>query len=400
MNLDAWEAAIDGYVAEVNRNTGETKPTPLKPTGTYTFPIAYRFITEDVIRLFASAIGDSNPLWHSCEYAQTTTWRGMIGPPVFESCVGELPAMPNPPHVPGWNAYNGGNLRRYYKPMRPGDEIRAEDTWLGIVEKAKLDRPYRLFLLTAERAYINQQNEVVCTMLGRMICTATPPGSQDDGSADPFIGRKRVQFGKDELDALHAEYEDELSGRFRRGSEPRYWEDVSEGDEIRSVVKGPYDVTDAVSFFGAVGYSAAFAIKWQGLKSDLARCPVDPETGEYHHVADWHLQDSIARLSGLPYAQAFGTHMETMLSHAVTNWMGDDGFVTKLDSQLRTPLFHGEMSRTYGRVARKYVENGEPLVDLDLWAETHGGVRYSQAAATVRLPTRRTESIRRAEGGG
>ena len=86
----------------------------------------------------------------------------------------------------------------------PRDEIRAEDTWLGIVEKAKLDRPYRLFLLTAERAYINQQNEVVCTMLGRMICTATPPGSRDDGSADPFIGRKRVQFSKDELDALHA----------------------------------------------------------------------------------------------------------------------------------------------------------------------------------------------------
>ena len=390
MNADRWHRALDDYVADVNRSRGETKATPLEPTGTYTFPVAYRFVTEDVIRLFANAIGDPNPLWRSPEYGRSTRWGSVIGPPVFESCAGELPAMPDPPHVPGWNAYNGGNLRRYLRPIRPGDTLRAEDTWLGIVEKTRPDRPHRLFLMTTDRTYVNQRDEVVCIVRGRMICTATPPDRQEPVPEEAAADRRRRRFSPEELDALHAEYEDQLGGRFRRGAEKRHWEDVAEGEEIPSLLKGPYDVTDAVSFFGSVGYSAAFAIKWQGLKGDLARSPVDPETGEHHHVADWHLQDSIARVSGLPYAQAFGTHMETMLSHPVTDWMGDDGFLTKLDSQLRTPLFQGEMSRTHGRVTRKYVEDGEHLVDLDLWAETHGGARYSQATATVRLPARET----------
>ena len=60
MNLDAWEAALDDYVAEVSRNTGEMTDTA-QADRHVPFPIAYRFITEDVIRLFASAIGDSNP---------------------------------------------------------------------------------------------------------------------------------------------------------------------------------------------------------------------------------------------------------------------------------------------------------------------------------------------------
>ncbi len=386
MNSEQWNGAIDDYVAETNNRRGETKPAPLEPTGTYSFPIAYRLITEDIIRLFANAIGDPNPLWRSGEYARSTRWGGVIGPPLFESCAGELPAMPNPPSVSGWNAYNAGNLRRYFKPIRPGDEMRAEDTWLGIEEKTRQDRPYRLFLMTTDRTYIDQHDEVVCLVRGRMMCTATRPDRQNAPPDGAFADRTRRRFSEGELEALHAAYEDELRGRFRRGSEPRYWEDVAEGEEIPSLLKGPYDISDAVSFFGATGYSAAFAIKWQGLKKDAARSPVDPETGELHHVADWHLQDSIAQVAGLPYAQAFGTHMETMLSHAVTNWMGDDGFLTKLDTQLRAPLFLGEMSRTHGRVSRKHIDNGERLVDLDLWAETHGGVKYSQATATVRLP--------------
>ncbi len=388
MNPDQWNREIDDYVADINRTKGETTPTPLEPTGTYSFPIAYRFITEDIIRLFANAVGDPNPLWRSSEYARTTRWGGVIGPPVFESCIGELPAMPNPPSVSGWNAYNAGNLRQYIAPIRPGDEMRGEDTWLGIEEKTKADRPYRLFLMTCDRAYLNQHDEVVCVMRGRMLCTATLPDKHGEAASEAFSDRRRRRFSDAELDVLHAAYEDELNGRFRRGAEPRCWEDVAEGEEIPVLLKGPYDVNDAVSFFGATGYSAAFAIRWQGLKGDAARSPVDPETGEIHHVADWHLQDSIAQEAGLPYAQAFGTHMETMLSHAATNWMGDDGFLTKLDTQLRAPLFLGEMSRTHGRVGRKYEADGERLVDLDLWSETHSGVRFSQATATVRLPSR------------
>lgn len=391
LDVSTWQAAIDRYVAEANARRGETKPTPTEPVGIYDFPIVHRTITADRIALFANAVGDANPLWRSLDYARGTRWGGIIAPPVFESCCGELPAMPNPPQVPGWNAFNAGNRRIYRRPIRPGDEIRALDTWLGIEEKTRPDRPYRLFLQRSDRTYLNQRDEVVCVVQGRMLCTATPPGTQADPEESRFTGRVRRRFSEEELAALHAAYEDELSGRSRRGATPRYWDDVEEGEEIPSVVKGPYDVTDAVSFFGAIGYSAAFAIKWQGLKADLGRCPVDPETGEYHHVADWHLQDEIARISGMPYAHAFGTHMETMLAHAVTNWMGDDGVLKVLDTQLRSPLFQGELSRTHGRVTRKLVEGEEHLVEIELWSTANDTVTYATGTALVHLPKRSSE---------
>jgi hypothetical protein len=68
--------------------------------------------------------------------------------------------------------------------------------------------------------------------------------------------------------------------------------------------------------------------------------------------------------------------------------MGDAGFVTKLDTQLRAPLFQGDMSRTYGHVAKKYTDGSDSLVDVELWAETQDKLKHSMATATVRLPTR------------
>jgi acyl dehydratase len=390
-NSEAWNAAINQWLAEVNGKIGETNPAPPDPIGPYDMAISHRLVTEDLIKIFANAVGDANPLWRSIEYGRSTRWGGVIAPPIFESCISEMPSQPTPPQVRGWNHYNGGNTRVYFKPMRPGDEIRAEDTWLGVSEKTRPGRPHRLFLQRSDRRYLNQRDEIVCVVRGRVLSTATPPeqpvASLDDAR---FAGRTRPHYTQEQLDALHKQYDAELSGASRRGADTLYWDDVNEGDDLPGVLKGPYDVTDGVAFFGAaVGYSGAFAIKWAGLKSDLGRCPVDPETGEYHNAADWHLQDSIARVAGIPYALAFGTHVETMLSHAVTNWMGDAGFVTRLDTQLRSPLFQGDMSQTYGRVVRKYVEDEEDLVDLELWAETQDQLKHSTATATVRLPARR-----------
>ena len=39
-----------------------------------------------------------------------------------------------------------------------------------------------------------------------------------------------------------------------------------------------------------------------------------------------------------------------------------------------------------GVVTRKYEENGERLVDLEIWTENPEGARTSPGSATVRLP--------------
>src|SRR5207248_11652358 len=62
--------------------------------------------------------------------------------------------------------------------------------------------------------------------------------------------------------ALHPYTDDEIAaidaarateGEHRRGAEPRWWEDVEEGDELPSLVKGPMRVTDMVVWHTGMG---------------------------------------------------------------------------------------------------------------------------------------------------
>ena len=58
-------------------------------------------------------------------------------------------------------------------------------------------------------------------------------------------------YTDDEIARIDAAYADEV-GR-RRGAEPRWWEDVEEGDEIGPVVKGPLRVTDMICWHAGMG---------------------------------------------------------------------------------------------------------------------------------------------------
>jgi len=215
--------------------------------------------------------------------------------------------------------------------------------------------------------------------------------------ADERIGpdhsaRVRRRFTTDELEEVHQGYDREISGQARRGAEPRLWEDVNVGDELPTIVKGPYDISDATSFAGVLGLCSAFAAKWEGIKADMDRHPPDPETGAPRHAIDWHLDDAIARQHGLPYAHAFGTHMEMMMIHPVTNWIGDAGAVIELDTRLRSVLLLGEISRSSARVTGKREEDGRHFVDLGLTAHTADGIRYGEGTAIVELPSKRDTS--------
>jgi hypothetical protein len=129
-------------------------------------------------------------------------------------------------------------------------------------------------------------------------------------------------------------------------------------------------------------------MKWQLIKSAVSPELADPVSGEYHAPIAMHYLDSVAQAWGIPWGYATGRQNEANIGHLVSNWMGDDGFVKCLDLQHRNVLFQGEMSTQRGKVKKKYVENGEHLVDLEVWGETREGIRHTVGTATVRLISR------------
>jgi hypothetical protein len=174
----------------------------------------------------------------------------------------------------------------------------------------------------------------------------------------------------------------------RRGMEVLYWEDIREGEEIPPLVKGPLTVMDSVAFFHAIGYTTAFRVTHLLMKVTPDWGILDPETNVRVPAAGLHVSDAIARAQGVPFAAGFSAQLEGNIAHLICNWMGDEGFLKKLDCQSRRIYTLGDTCWLKGKVVRKYVENDEHLVDLQVSAENQDHAILMPATATVRLISR------------
>ena len=69
----------------------------------------------------------------------------------------------------------------------------------------------------------------------------------------------------------------------------------------------------------------------------------------------------------------------------VTDWMGDDGTLKKFSGQVRHPNIIGDSSFIKGRVVKKYISNGEHLIDCEIRVENQAGLVTAPGTATVAL---------------
>lgn len=389
-----WNSLVDNHITSLNTRKGNTVMVPPEHQlvgNEYQKILINRYITTDLIRHFAYAVGDPNPLWRDPDYARGTRWGGIIAPPLFDFCISDSDGAGNGPEgsflLPGFNLFAAGDRHEYFGVIRPGDEFRIFDRYLGVEEKPIKDKSYRLFLESGQRFFINQREETVVVVTGRRIMTGTPPGRVADTQNALYKDMKRHRFTKEELDVIHQAYDDELAGKNRQGSDTLYWEDVKEGDDLKPVIKGPLDMSDSCSAF-LCEYGGSFAIKWNIMRKNIESYPVDPETGEYRYRRDWHFEDKIAQISGVPYAFQIGKFGEMILGHLVSNWMGDDGFIKTLDFQIRRINIMGDMNRLKGKVIKKYIDKNEHLVGLEIWSENQNGKIIIKGQATVVLLSR------------
>ncbi len=91
---------------------------------------------------------------------------------------------------------------------------------------------------------------------------------------------------------------------------------------------------------------------------------------------------------GAPGAYDYGPERCSWLTHQLTNWMGDDGFLRKSKCQVRRHNPDGDVIFINATVTRKFVEDGKHLVEISQTAETHRGEVSATGAAIVELPSR------------
>lgn len=137
-----------------------------------------------------------------------------------------------------------------------------------------------------------------------------------------------------------------------------YFEDVDEGTEVSVLRKDP-TTQQLVKYAGA--------------------------SGDYYQI---HYDQGFARGNGLPDVILHGALKGAWLGQLMTDWIGDEGTLKSLTTQYRGMDVPGTPMFGKGVVTRKYCEDGENLVDCDIWLEDHEGKRTTPGAATVALPSR------------
>jgi acyl dehydratase len=104
---------------------------------------------------------------------------------------------------------------------------------------------------------------------------------------------------------------------------------------------------------------------------------------------DWypvHFDAAFARKAGHPDVFVNTGFLQAALARVITDWMGDEGFLKRLRFEMRRMQRPGDTMVCKGRVTGKREENGQTLVDLDVWAENEREGVTTPGTATVILP--------------
>ena len=193
------------------------------------------------------------------------------------------------------------------------------------------------------------------------------------------------RYTPEEIERIRLAYRNEEI----RGTTARYWEDVQVGDALPPMVKGPLTVTSVIAFIQGWG---SLYVRAHGLAFDMfERHPalaIPNAFGVPEPPERVHWDEAFARAVGVPGAYDYGPERVAWLGHLVTNWMGDDGFLRRLNVRVQRHNLIGDTTWCRGRVAAKAVVENRGEVTLDLTAVNQRDEVTAAGQATLVLPRR------------
>ena len=210
----------------------------------------------DAFRIVAESYGDDNPLWGDPEYATKSVWGGPLAPPPLvggDSLIGEdeVTAVPDDQRdlmkgdpLRGVHAFYSASAREWWAPLRADRRV-----WRRNAMVAVLDKPSEFAERAVHEWSANVFRDDEGTMLSgqyRLMIRTERSKAREKKKYDAI---EIAQWTEDQIAELDAEY----ASYRRRGAEPRYWDDVDEGDTIGPLVKGPMLVTDMVCWHVGMG---------------------------------------------------------------------------------------------------------------------------------------------------
>jgi acyl dehydratase len=363
--LETIDRQIDAWVEATKKLTGkiveERKPWVEQ-------------INEENIRHFAQGSDDQNPLWLDPVIAAKTRWGGIIAPPAM-IFTNRYPILHGAPMAAPLASLIGGVEAEFHRPVRPGDRLSSEPRQKDFYEKRNKEGR-RLNFVISEVSYRNQKDELTAIARGTMIM-ATQVGLKTMMEHTP------PRYTDADLKRL----EDAWRNEYRRGSNTLYVEDVEVGSSIPEIVRGPLTIGDLVAWNAAIGPSyKAGSWGYLELTKSMHTAMFNPVTNFPVKYSQQHEDFNMAAGRGMPAPFDNGVMRFAWTAPLITNWMGIDGWLRRLNVQVRRPGLYGDLTTYSAQVTEKDVATG--VVKLAISGRRQDGLDTTGGEAEVVLPRR------------
>ena len=339
--------------------------------------------TRDNIRHFAHGIGDDNPLWCDPEYAAKTRFGDIVAPPSFLFATNRI-VSGYVGGIPGVHAMWAGADWTWHKPILRNQAITTE-AWLKDLIEHETKFAGRAVQQIYHVNFYNPQGDLVAEADSWCFRTDRDQAREQGTKYTEVRGRAARVYTDEELSRVYDLYANEQV----RGAQPRYWDDVAVGDQLPTMAKGPMTVTGFIAFAQGWGglYIRANKLAWRqihnhrglGIKNRFG-IPDCPERV--------HWEPEFALMVGAPGAYDYGPERCSWLTHHLTNWMGDDGFLRRASSKIRRHNPEGDLLFIDGQVSRKFQQDGVHLVEIEQSAQNQDGELSVLGSGIVQLPRR------------
>jgi hypothetical protein len=287
------------------------------------------------------------------------------------------------PSFRGIHVFVSGSTWNWYRPLRDGDQLYSFGGTESVVEKPS-EFAERSVLITYLSVKMNQRAEIVA--ISRTLAIHTERKTAREKGK--YAAIEPATYTDDDIARLDAIYAAESP----RGAMPRYWEDVNVGDQLGPMAKGPLTTTDMIVFhaggYGFVPYAPCANRIAYNNRMRIAPFYVKNEYGVPDVAQRVHWDSAWAQAIGNPMAYDYGVMRDCWLSHLLTDWMGDDGWLVRQRSEIRKFNYVGDSHVLTGEVVDKRVDDDGCVVDVELRGTNQRDVVTCPATATVALPSR------------
>jgi acyl dehydratase len=353
--------------------------------------IDHSVFNEEATRIavikFTGGIGDINPLWTDVDHARRSPWGAPVAPPSFViGCFSGIQFG-----WPGLGSFHSASRLRFHQPVYWHDTITSTCRYEGFSGPTPSRFAGRMVTDHFTNRYRNQLGETVAEIEWDVVnferAAARSKGDREtQAPADVQIPHP---WTEDQLEKIRAQVLSEQP----RGAEPRFFEDVSIGEELAPLTKGPIGLTDEVAFVAGGGAPiprlSAHAAALHAYENHPAWCFVDPETGALEPIYSVHYNRHAANAMGVTYQYDVGFQRQCWQIQHLTHWSSDAGWVKSAQAQYRKFVYLSDVVTLSGSVTDKFVDvDGEHCVRVETRADNQRGENVMPGSAVIALPSR------------